>query len=173
SAAGRPKLFFDPRKLAGEAKGYLAGLADLHAPEELGASLAELAAGGAKIGLDYGLASERLRLAVEENGGKVVEFADPAALPRATKNEAELKGARAAHLRDGVALAGFLAWLDRETPERLDEITVVRRLEEFRRRAGEEAQMPLRDISFDTISGAGPNGAIVHYRVTHKTNRRL
>ncbi|WEX11361.1 aminopeptidase P family protein [Chelativorans sp. AA-79] len=172
SASGRPKLFLDPRKLAGEARTHLAGLADLHAPEALEPALASLAE-GSKLGLDHGLAPERLRLLVEESGGSAVEFPDPAALPRATKNETELKGARAAHLRDGAALAHFLAWVDEQTPESLDEITVVERLEAFRRRVGEEAQMPLRDISFDTISGSGPNGAIVHYRVTEKSNRRL
>jgi len=172
SAGGKPKLFLDSRKLQGEAETYLRELADLHAPDELEPMLASLAK-GRKIGLDHGLAAERLRLLVEESGGTVAEFADPTTLPRATKNETELKGARAAHLRDGAALARFLAWVDAQEPERLDEITVVKQLEEFRRRAGEEAQMPLRDISFDTISGAGPNGAIVHYRVTRKTNRRL
>jgi len=172
SAAGKPKLFLDPRKLAGEAETYLRELADLHAPEKLEPQLASLAK-GRTIGLDHGLAAERLRLLVEASGGTVSEFTDPTTLPRATKNETELKGARAAHLRDGAALARFLAWVDAQEPENLDEITVVQQLEEFRRRAGEEAQMPLRDISFDTISGAGPNGAIVHYRVTRKTNRRL
>jgi len=173
SAEGKPKLFLDPRKIQGEAKAYLAGLADLHAPAELEPVLSSLARDKAKIGLDFSLAAERLRLLIEENGGAVVDCADPATLPRATKNETELKGARAAHLRDGAALARFLAWVDAQKPESLDEITVVKQLEEFRRRAGEEAQMPLRDISFDTISGSGPNGAIVHYRVTEKTNRRL
>ncbi len=173
SASGRPKLFLDPKKVSGEARSYLAGLADLHAPAELESVLAGLAKGNAKIGLDHGLAAERLRLLVESSGGNVVEFTDPTALPRATKNETELNGARAAHLRDGAAMARFLAWLDSRSPESLDEITVVKQLEEFRRVVGEETQMPLRDISFDTISGSGPNGAVVHYRVTHETNRKL
>ncbi|WP_159593596.1 aminopeptidase P family protein [Chelativorans xinjiangense] len=173
SAKDRPRLFMDPKKLSNETETYLRELTELHTPSELGTVLAELAREGARIGLDNARAAEKLRLLVEESDGATVSFADPTALPRAMKNEAELKGARAAHLRDGAALALFLAWLDAREPESLDEIAVVKHLEECRRRAGNEAQMPLRDISFDTISGAGPNGAIIHYRVTRKTNRKL
>ncbi|WP_274424398.1 aminopeptidase P family protein [Chelativorans sp. YIM 93263] len=172
SAEGKPRLFLDPKKLSGETERYLRDFAELHPPAELESTLAGFSENGAKIGLDSGIAAEQLRLVVEDNGGSVVSVSDPAALPRATKNETELQGARDAHLRDGAALARFLAWLDSRKPEELDEITVVKELEGFRRRAGEEMQMPLRDISFDTISGAGPNGAIIHYRVTEKTNRR-
>ncbi|TIP52570.1 MAG: aminopeptidase P family protein, partial [Mesorhizobium sp.] len=71
---------------------------------------------------------------------------------------AEIAGSRAAHRRDGAAIAKLLCWLDRQKPGTLDEIAVVTKLEEVRRQTGEETQMPLRDISFDTISGAGPNG---------------
>ena len=94
---------------------------------------------------------------------------DPCILPKARKNEAEIAGARAAHERDGVAMARFLAWLDREAPSgRVDEITAVKQLEAMRT----ETQA-LKEISFDTISGSGPNGAIVHYRVTEASNRHL
>ena len=172
SAEGRPRLFMDLRKISGEAEAHLRALADIHAPTDLLPVLTS-AAKGAKIGLDPSLAAECLRLAIDEADGAVVDFSDPAAVPRAMKNETELKGARAAHVRDGAALACFLAWLDSERPDTLDEITVVTRLEELRRRTGEEMQMPMRDISFDTICGAGPNGAIIHYRVTRRTNRRL
>ncbi len=102
-----------------------------------------------------------------------MELADPARLPRATKNQTEIAGTRAAHRRDGAAIAKMLAWLDRQMPGSIDEITAVTQLEEFRRLTGEETQMPLRDISFDTISGAGPNGAIMHYRVSRDSNRKL
>ncbi|WP_295042775.1 M24B family metallopeptidase, partial [uncultured Paracoccus sp.] len=85
----------------------------------------------------------------------------------ARKNAAELDGMRAAHLRDGVAMVRLLAWLDAQDPATLTEIDVVRRLEDLRRDQG------AIDISFDTICGAGPNGAIVHYRVTGSTDRRL
>jgi Xaa-Pro aminopeptidase len=92
---------------------------------------------------------------------------DPCKLPKARKNPAEIAATREAHLRDGAAMAEFLAWLDREAPTgRLTEITVVTALEGFRR-----ATNALHDISFDTICGAGPNGAIIHYRVTRETDR--
>jgi Xaa-Pro aminopeptidase len=140
-ADGRHRLFLDERKLSIKVKAYLTQLADLFAPGTLEDELARLAKSGASVGLDPALAAEKLRLLIEENGGKVVYLADPARLPRAVKNAAE--------------------------------IAVVTKLEECRRQTGEETQMPLRDISFDTISGAGPNGAIMHYRVSRATSRRL
>ena len=173
SAAGRPRLYLDPRKLGIEEKAYLTQLADLRQPADLMPDLARLSADGARIGLDHGLAAEALRLAVEAAGGTVVALDDPARLPRATKNAAELAGARAAQRRDGAAVTEFLHWLATVEPETVDEIAAASRLEAFRIRAGELAQMPLRDISFDTISGAGPNGAIMHYRVSTATSRRL
>jgi Xaa-Pro aminopeptidase len=103
----------------------------------------------------------------------VEDFKDPTRLPRAIKNAVELAGSRNAHHRDGAAVASFLAWLNRQTPEELDEIAVVEKLEAFRRETGERFQMPLKDISFDTISGSGPNGAIIHYRVNRQSSRRL
>jgi Xaa-Pro aminopeptidase len=103
---------------------------------------------------------------LREAGTQIIEAQDPCALPKACKSEAELDGARAAHLRDGAAMARFLSWLDQQPAGSLTEIDVVTELE-----AQRAATNALRDISFDTISGAGPNGAIVHYRVTEKTNR--
>ncbi|BCH31872.1 Xaa-Pro aminopeptidase [Mesorhizobium sp. L-8-10] len=173
AAEGPHLLFMDKRKLPIEPEAYLTQLADLRAPGTLEAEIAALAAKGARIALDPKLAAERLRTLVEENGGKVLQLADPARLPRATKNEAEIAGTRAAHRRDGAAVVKFLAWLDAQPTGSVDEITAVTRLEEARRQTGEETQRPLRDVSFDTISGAGPNGAIIHYCVSHATNRKL
>lgn len=93
---------------------------------------------------------------------------DPCVLPKATKNAVELQGARAAHARDAVAMVEFLAWLDEQTPEDVTEISAAQALEGFRR-----ATNALQDISFETISGAGAHGAVVHYRVTEETNRPL
>jgi Xaa-Pro aminopeptidase len=88
---------------------------------------------------------------------------------KAMKNEVEIAGARTAHLRDGAALARFLAWFDGQAPSgRLTEIDAVEALESFRRDTG-----LLKDVSFPTIAGGGPNGAIVHYRVTRASNRRI
>jgi Xaa-Pro aminopeptidase len=98
-----------------------------------------------------------------------VEADDPCVLPKARKNDVEIQGSRDAHKRDAVAMVRFLAWLDHEAPKgALTEIDVVTSLEGFRRETN-----ALRDISFETISGAGPNGAIVHYRVSNDTNRAV
>ena len=106
------------------------------------------------------------RIAVEPSV-QTVEGQDPCILPKARKNAVEVEGARAAHLRDGAAMVRFLAWLDGEAPKgELSEIDAVTALEGFRRETN-----ALQDISFETISGAGPNGAIVHYRVNEDTNR--
>jgi len=92
---------------------------------------------------------------------------DPCLLPKACKNDTEIAGAKEAHLRDGAAMVRFLAWLDADAPNgSLTEIDVVKQLEQFRRETNQ-----LLDVSFETICGAGGNGAIVHYRVTEETNR--
>lgn len=94
---------------------------------------------------------------------------DPCLMPKACKNDAEVKGVQNAHLRDGAAMVEFLAWFDEEAPNGgLTEISAARALEEFRVRAGD-----LLDISFDTISGSGPNAAIIHYRVSEQTDRKI
>ncbi|RWM05123.1 MAG: aminopeptidase P family protein [Mesorhizobium sp.] len=173
AADGKHQLFIDQRKFPRQVAAYLTQLADLHDPGEFEAAIVELAKNGARIALDPVLAADKLRMLTEDNGGTVVLAADPARIPRATKNQAEIAGSRAAHRRDGAAVAKLLCWLDRQKPGTLDEIAVVTKLEEVRRQTGEETQMPLRDISFDTISGAGPNGAIMHYRVSRATSRKL
>ncbi|MER8568483.1 aminopeptidase P family protein [Mesorhizobium sp. M0924] len=173
AADGKHQLFMDQRKFSRTVAAYLTQLADLHEPGEFEEAVVTLAKGGAKIALDPVLAAEKLRMLVEDNGGAFVSAADPARIPRATKNQAEIAGSRAAHRRDGAAVAKLLCWLERQKPGTLDEITVVTKLEEVRRQTGEETQMPLRDVSFDTISGSGPNGAIMHYRVSRATNREL
>ncbi|MER9462268.1 aminopeptidase P family protein [Mesorhizobium sp. M0387] len=173
AADGKHQLFMDSRKFSRTVAACLTQLADLHEPGEFEAAVVALAKGGAKIALDPVLAAEKLRMLVEDNGGAVVLAPDPARIPRATKNQAEIAGSRAAHRRDGAAVAKLLCWLERQKPGTLDEITVVTKLEEVRRQTGEETQMPLRDVSFDTISGSGPNGAIMHYRVSRATNREL
>lgn len=102
-------------------------------------------------------------------GATVTSGQDPCVHPKAVKNAVELQGIRAAHVRDGAALTRFLAWLDHHAASgELDELTAAAKLREFRAATGQ-----LRDLSFDTISGAGPNGAIVHYRATPATNRKL
>ena len=173
AADGKHRIFMDGRKFSRTVAAYLTQIAELYAPGELEDAIAALAREGAKIALDPVLAAERLKTLVEENGGTVVAAADPARIPRATKNPSEIEGSRAAHRRDGAAVAKLLCWLERQQPGSLDEIAVVTRLEACRRQTGEETQMKLRDVSFDTIAGAGPNGAIMHYRVSTATSRKL
>src|SRR5690606_2872016 len=173
AADGSHRLYMDKRKFSRTVEAYLTQLAEPREPADFEPDLAALAGTGARIALDPVLAAERLNMLVAGNGSSVIETPDPARIPRATKNAAEIAGSRAARRRDGAAVAKLLCWLDRQQPGTLDEIAVVTRLEECRRQTGEETQMPLRDVSFDTISGAGPNGAIMHCRVSHATSGRL
>jgi Xaa-Pro aminopeptidase len=107
--------------------------------------------------------------ALEAGGATLIEARDPCILAKAIKNPTEIEGSRAAHLRDGAALTRFLHWIATEAPGgEIDELTASDRLHAFRAETG-----CLEDLSFDTISGSGPNGAIVHYRASPATNRKL
>ncbi len=164
---GRPALYLAPGKLSNQVRDALEQVADLRAPDALETDLAKL--GGQSVLLDQTSAADTLTRLVADNGGKPTRAADPITLMKAVKNHAEIVGTRAAHTRDGAAATRFLAWLDREAPSgKLTEIDAVKALESFRRDTG-----LLKDISFPTIAGAGPNGAIVHYRVTESSNRRI
>ncbi len=163
---GRPALYIDGRKLSNAVRDALEDLCDLQEPELFNVGLAVLGAAGKKVLIDPGLAGEGIAKAITDTGGSLVEASDPVLLPKAIKNETEIAGARAAHLRDAAAYVRFLCWFDEMAPTgTLDEIGAAKKLEEFRRETG-----VLKDISFDTISGAGPNGAICHYRVSEKSN---
>src|SRR5580692_10396877 len=167
--SGRPTLFIDHRKLSNSIRDHLEQTATIAEPAALTAKLVELSKSGASIALDSATAADALTRLITSNGGKPVRGADPVSLLKAVKNDTEIAGARTAHRRDAVALARFLAWVDREAPSgTLTEIDAVEALETFRRDTG-----ALKDVSFPTISGTGPNGAIVHYRVTRKSNRRI
>jgi Xaa-Pro aminopeptidase len=166
---GRPTVFIDHRKLSNSTRNYLEQSADVREPDALTGDLTALAQRGAKISLDSATAADALNRLITDAGGKVVRGSDPVSLLKAVKNGTEIEGTRTAHRRDAVALARFLAFIDREAPTgRLTEIDAVEALETFRRDTG-----ALKDVSFPTISGTGPNGAIVHYRVTRKSNRRI
>ncbi|MDI3468529.1 MAG: Xaa-Pro aminopeptidase [Pseudolabrys sp.] len=163
----RATLYIDGRKLNNTVRSALEELADVREPAAMTADLA--AATGKTVLLDRASAAQALATLIGDNGGIVSRGADPTALMKATKNHAEIEGMRAAHRRDGMAMAKFLEWFDREAPGgRLSEIDAVAALETFRRETGK-----LKDISFPTIAGAGPNGAIVHYRVTRATDRKI
>jgi len=176
-AEGLPDLFVESMKLSHAVRAALAGHARLHGVSDLDRVLAAFAKGnelgrnelGRRVRVDQATAPVRLAGLIEAAGGVVDKGADPIALLKAQKNPAEIAGMRAAHVRDGVALARFLAWFDAEAPTgRLTEIDAVEALETFRRGTGQ-----LTDVSFPTIAGAGENGAIVHYRVTRTTNRAI
>jgi len=166
---GQPALYVDPGKVGAAVRVRLEALADVRADEEFERDLAALGAAHKAVRLDPAGCPEAIARLVTGNGGKVIRGSDLIAPMKAVKNAVEIAGARAAHERDGAAVTRFLAWFDREAPEgRLTEIDAVEALESFRRDTG-----VLKDVSFPTISGAGPNGAIVHYRVTRASNRRI
>jgi Xaa-Pro aminopeptidase len=165
--AGRPSLYVDGRKLSNDVRNRLEALADVREPSDFVDALGALGRQKQTVRLDQATAADALARLVTTHGGKVTRAPCPIALMKAMKNEVEIAGARAAHLRDGAAVTRFLAWFDREAPRgKLSEIEAVAALESFRRDTG-----LLKDISFPTIAGAGPDGAIVHYRVTTQSNR--
>jgi Xaa-Pro aminopeptidase len=165
-AKGKPELFITKEKLTREAKLHLDDHVKISSSDDLKKRLTALRKSKAKVRLD----PERTSWGIAHTIGKsAVAGADPCVPLKAIKTTAEIKGSRAAHVRDGAAVSRFLAWLDRAVTEgSVDEITAVRELE-----ASRAATQQLKEISFDTISGSGPNGAIVHYRVTDATNRKL
>jgi Xaa-Pro aminopeptidase len=166
---GTVTLFIDRRKLVPGLDRHLGNGVTIAPPERLGPALDELAAEGALVQADPASAAAWVFDRLEAAGAKIHRTADPCLLPKACKNSVEVDGTRAAHQRDGAALTRFLAWLAREAPKGgLSEIAASDRLEAFRRE-GES----FRDLSFPTISGAGSNGAIVHYRATPETEKRL
>ncbi|WP_375681962.1 M24B family metallopeptidase, partial [Bartonella sp. CE47NXGY] len=168
-----PALFIDSKKLGVEQKQYLERYAKLYEPEQLIPKIKEYVQKGTVFALDPQLTCEKLRTVIEEKNSFFITLTDPAALPRAIKNDTELNGARKAHLRDGVALTRFFSWLDKQIPGSISEISAAQKLEEFRINTAKEMGEKLEDLSFDTISATGENGAIIHYRVTTQTNKQL
>jgi Xaa-Pro aminopeptidase len=166
---GRPVIFLDSRKLSAAVRDGLEHQAELLEPAELVPFVERLGGKKLRVAFDSATAPALLTQTLERSGGKADVGADPITLMKAAKNKTELAGARAAHERDGAAFAKFLAWFDAEAPRgRLTEIDAVEALETFRRATG-----ALRDLSFPTIAGAGPNSALPHYRVSESSNRRI
>ena len=166
---GGASLFIDSRKVTGELAAALADTVSVAEPDALGPALDKLAADQRKVSIDPRSAPAWIAQRLRAAGSEPLRGPDPCAMPKACKNRAEVDGARAAHVRDGRALVRFLAWLDAEGPSgRVTELDAVARLRSIR---AEGARF--RGLSFETIAGAGPNGAIVHYRVDENSNRRL
>ena len=167
NADGTADLFTAPEKVTDEVAKHLGNAVRLHPRAAFAEHLHLLA--GKRVAADPERAVAAIFAALDGAGATVVELRDPSVLPRAIKNDAEVAGHRAAQARDGAAMVRFLHWLSIEAPTgRVDEMSAQARLRALRTDTG-----CLRDLSFDTISGAGPNGAIVHYRVSEATNRRL
>ena len=162
-ADGGVHLFIDPAKLDDAVRGHLGDGVRLDPPAAFAAALRTL---GGRVRLDKATVPAAVATLVGEAGATADFGADPCALPKACKNPAELAGMRAAHVRDGVAMARFLAWLERQ--ETVDELAAAERL--YRLRAEGEH---FRGLSFPTIAAAGPSGAIVHYRSSPASNRPL
>ena len=160
-------LFVDGAKLDDAVRAHLGTDVRVHPRDGFIAALEGL--GGKTVTADPATAVAAIFEALKRGGAKVVEARDPCALPKAIKNEVEIAGTKAAHRRDGAALTRFLHWFAGEAPKGgLDELTAAAKLRSFR-----DLTNSLEDLSFDTISGAGPNGAVVHYRVSEATNRRI
>jgi len=166
---GHCALFIDPRKVGDGLEAHLGNQVSLRPPEDFGPALDALGEGEACVQVDPALNAAWVFERLQAAGARLERAPDPCQLPKAIKNAVELDGARAAHRRDGAAVARFLHWLSAQAPAGgIDEMTAEARLEGYR----QENEL-FRELSFPTITGAGPNGAIVHYRVTPESNRQL
>jgi len=166
-ADGSADLFVAPEKLAGDVAAHLGDSVRLHPRDAFAGHLALFA--GKTVAADPKRAVAAIFEALDAASARVIEARDPAVLPKAMKNAAEIAGHRAAQRRDGAALCRFLHWLSVEAPKGgLTELSAAAKLQAFREETGE-----LRDLSFDTISAAGPNAASPHYHVTPESNRPI
>ena len=166
-ADGTADLFVASEKIGPEVRQHLGNGVRLHERAAFESALSEL--NGKTVVVDPERAVAAIFEALDKAGAKVLAMRDPTILAKAIKNPSEIAGQKAAQERDGAAIAKFLHWIDEEAPKgEVDELIASDHLEALRRENAE-----LRDLSFDSISGAGPNGAIVHYRSSEKTNRKL
>lgn len=166
-ADGTADLFVAEEKVTPELRAHLGNAVRIKPRDAFVPGLEALA--GKRVAVDPDNAVAAIFSALKAAGAEIVEERDPCILPKACKNPVEQQGQRDAQARDGAAVSRFLHWLSAEAPRgEISEIDAADRLHDFRRACGD-----LRDLSFDTISGSGPNGAIVHYRVTEETSRIL
>ncbi|WP_043334587.1 aminopeptidase P family protein [Belnapia moabensis] len=161
------EFYMDPAKVPAETRAHLGNDVVVRPRTELPAALAGLA--GKAVRLDPEATPAWFAARLREVGATIAPGDDPCRLPRACKNTVEREGARSAHRRDAVALARFLAWFAAAAPKgRETEMSAAERLLAFRR------EVPLFQAeSFPAISGAGENGAVIHYRATPETNRPI
>ena len=169
SREGRPLLFVDGRKLSNEVRTELHDKADIAEPHQLMDLLKTWGQAGRKLRFDNATAASRWIHLFRDAGGHVDHGLDPISLMKAVKNPTEIQGSRNAHLRDGAAVTRFLCFMAHEAHKGgLTEIDAAIALEKFRLETG-----ALMELSFPSISGAGPNAALPHYRVTEQSNRRI
>ncbi|HHE0528685.1 TPA: aminopeptidase P family protein [Vibrio parahaemolyticus] len=152
------EYFLDPARLPAEFAAHVGTGVTVHHPEALQSRLEAMS--GKKVLLDPAISNAWFKLVLQNAGASVIAAADPCLMPKAAKNEVEIAGMKACHIRDGVAMSKFLCWLDTEvaTGNLHDEATLADRLEAFRKE-----DPTLMDLSFDTISAAGGNAAMCHY----------
>ncbi len=152
------EYFLDPARLPAEFEAHVGTGVTVHHPEALQSRLEAMS--GKKALLDPAISNAWFKLVLQNAGASVIAAADPCLMPKAAKNEVEIAGMKACHIRDGVAMSKFLCWLDAEvaTGNLHDEATLADRLEAFRKE-----DPTLMDLSFDTISAAGGNAAMCHY----------
>lgn len=164
---GTAELFIAPEKVTPELKQHLGNAISIRDRAEFSGALGDLKGKSISVDPDYGAAA--IAQLIEQAGGTVSYNRDPTILPKAIKNKVEQQGHRDAQARDGAAVARFLHWLEREAPSGdIDELAAAAKLKEFRREHGD-----LRDLSFDTISAAGPHAALPHYRVDEDSNIKI
>lgn len=160
-------LFLDPAKESHGLREHLGNQVTLAPLETLDAELDALK--GQTVSLDPDLASAWFFQKLDSAGASIVRAQDPVMLPKSRKNATELAGTAAAHQRDGAAVTRFLHWLDTDAQSGdYSEIDAALKLLDFR-----AVDTSMKDMSFETISGAGPNGALPHYRVSSASNRPL
>jgi len=166
---GSVEWFVNSRKIGQETARSLGSDVTRYEPDEFGAALRRLGEAGASVLVDPSGVSYMTAALLRQSGATLVRGTDPCVLPRACKNTVEIDGTRAAHRRDGAALVKFLAWFDLAVQQgSLTEMEAEEKLRDFR-----AAAALYRGPSFDTIAGAGSNAAIVHYRATNETNKRI
>ena len=168
-SSGKADLYIDPDKVTEEVAKHLGKQVQLLPKTEFLEVLCKLGNDAQTVMVDPIKTHAAVFDALANTGAKIIETDDPIQIDKACKNDVELEGARKAHIRDAVAVCRFLCWLDENGPTgRIDELEAVNELYDLRK------EVPLfQSNSFDTISGAGPNGAIVHYKVTEETTRKL
>lgn len=164
---GTADLFIDEVKVTAEVRAHLGNAVRVHARGDFAGALDAMQ--GKRVAVDPERTVAAIIARLEAAGAILVRERDPAVLAKAIKNDVEIQGTKDAHIRDGAALTRFLHWVSTESATgEVDELSAASKLKSFREDTGQ-----LEDLSFDTISGAGPNGALMHYRVSEETNRPL